>query len=254
VSQSIWTRCGGATEVRPLRGRFRRVVEAQFRNSTRRLVDSDEEQRVLEDLIDAHAKAPVPVGFEDLHYLLYTPFRHPPLRNGSRFGTRQQRGILYGARKLPTALAEVAYYRLVFLEGTRADLGELTTEHTAFRFGIQAERGVDLSAPPFREVEAAISSKTEYAASQQLGADMRAAGVEAALYVSARAAGREINLAVFENVFRPRRPMDEQGWTCTASRARVELRSRTLLGEPERHAFARAQFEVAGRLPAPALG
>jgi hypothetical protein len=229
------------------------VVEAQFRNSTRKLVDSDEEQGVLEQLIDARAKAPVPVGFEDLHYLLYTPFRHPPLRNGSRFGTRQERGILYGARKLPTALAEVAYYRLVFLEGTRADLGALTTEHTAFRFGLQAERGADLSEPPFRAFEAEISSKTAYAASQQLGADMRAAGAQACLYVSARAAGRGLNVAVFENVFRPRRPLDEEGWTCTATRTRVELRSRSLVGLEGRHAYERAQFEVEGRLPAPAL-
>jgi RES domain len=253
VWQSIWTRCAGTSELRPLRGRFRRLVEAQFRNSTRSLVDSDEEQGVLEQLIDAHAKAPVPVGFEDLHYLLYTPFRHPPLRNGSRFGTRQERGILYGARKLPTALAEVAYYRLVFLDGTRADLGELHTEHTAFRFGVQAERGVDLSESPFRAFEEAISSKIDYAASQALGADMRAARAEVALYVSARAAGREINVAVLENVFRPRQPIDEEAWRCTASRARVEFRSRTLIGEPERHAFERGQFEVGGRLPSPAL-
>jgi hypothetical protein len=229
------------------------VVEAQFRNSTRKLVDSDAEQEVLEQLIDARAKAPVPAGFEDLHYLLYTPFRHPPLRNGSRFGKRQERGILYGARKLPTALAEVAYYRVVFLDGTRADLGEVTTEHTAFRFGLQAERGIDLSEPPFRALEAEISSKTDYAASQQLGAEMRAAGAQACLYVSARAESRALNVAVFENVFRPRRPIDEEGWICTATRTRVEFRSRALLGADQRLAFARAQFEVDGRLPAPAL-
>ena len=99
MSPSIWTRCAGRSELRPLRGRFCRVVEAQFRNSTRKLVDSDAEQEALEALID-RAKDPVPPGFEDLHYLLYTPFRHPPLRNGSRFGTRQERGILYGAREL----------------------------------------------------------------------------------------------------------------------------------------------------------
>ena len=95
----------GGRGVRALGGRFHRVVEAQFRNSTRKLCDSDEEQEVLEKLIDERAKAPVPAGFEALHYLLYTPFRHPPLRNGSRFGTRQERGILYGARELPTAFA-----------------------------------------------------------------------------------------------------------------------------------------------------
>jgi RES domain-containing protein len=236
-----------------LRGRFSRVVEAQFRNSTRKLVDSDAEQELLEELIDRGAKLPVPQGFEGLHYLLYTPFRHPPLRNGSRFGTRLERGILYGARELPTAFAEVAYYRLVFLDGPAVDLGDLHLELTAFWFGIAAARGVDLSLAPFRSYEEQISSKTRYGASQRLGADMRAAGVQSCLYTSARAEGRHLNLAVFENVFRPRRPLREEPWICRATRANVEFRARTLLAAERRHAFARAQFEVKGQLPAPAL-
>src|SRR5207244_11296246 len=127
-------------------GRVCRVVKAQFRSATRKLVGWEAEQGVFEELIDRRAKLPVPAGFEGLHYLLYTPFRHPPLRNGSRFGTRLLRGILYGARELPTALAEVAYYRLVFLDGSAADLGDLHLDLTAFWFGISATRGVDLSA------------------------------------------------------------------------------------------------------------
>jgi RES domain len=229
------------------------VVEAQFRNSTRKLVDSDAEQELLEELIDRRAKLPVPEGFEGLHYLLYTPFRHPPLRNGSRFGTRLERGILYGARELPTAFAEVAYYRLVFLDGPALDLGELHLELTAFWFGISAARGVDLCAAPFRQFEAQISSKTRYDASQRLGADMRSAGVQCSLYTSARAEGRQVNLAVFENVFRPKQPIREEAWSCRATRAGVDFRSRALLGPERRDAFTRAQFEVKGRLPAPAL-
>lgn len=251
MSRTIWTRCGGTSSLQRLEGHFYRVVESQFRNSTRKLVDSDDEQAVLEQLIDT-AKNPVPEGFESLHYLLYTPFRHPPLRNGSRFGTRLQRGMLYGARETACALAEVAYYRLVFLEGTAAKLGELETELTAFRFGIRAQRGVDLTAAPFARHEREISSKVDYSPAQQLGAEMREAGVEAFLYVSARAEGRGINLGVFENVFAPRKPSDERMWRCTASREKVELRLNRLL-EEERHTFLREQFLVAGALPAPAV-
>src|SRR5205807_1469000 len=83
-----------------------------------------------------------PAGFEGLHYLLYTPFRHPPLRHGSRFGTRGERGILYAARELPTVFAEVAYYRLLFLEGTAALLSPIQVELTVFSFRIAAQRGV----------------------------------------------------------------------------------------------------------------
>src|SRR3989440_12196190 len=157
MSPSIWTRCAGRSEARRLSGRFRRVVEAQFRNSTRKLADSDEEQRVLEELLDARAKRPVPAGFEGLHYLLYTPFRHPPLRNGSRFGSRRERGILYAARELPTAFAEVAYYRLVFLGGTAAPLAPLLVGLTAFSFRISPARGGAPTQGPLREVPARIS-------------------------------------------------------------------------------------------------
>ncbi len=253
MSPSIWTRCAGRSEVERLAGRFRRVVEAQFRNSTRKLVDSDEEQRVLEELLDQRAKLPVPAGFERLHYLLYTPFRHPPLRNGSRFGTRQERGILYGAGSLPTALAEVAYYRLVFLEGSRAELGTLFVELTAFSFGISARRAVDLSRAPFRKHEGEISSKVSYRASQRLGAEMRGAGVQACLYVSARARERSLNLAVFADVFSPRAPLSEERWSCTATRARVEFRSQQFLTKDTGYTFERGQFLVRGALPAPAL-
>jgi hypothetical protein len=253
MSLSIWTRCAGRSRTLRLGGRFRRVVEAQFRNSTRKLVDSDDEQRVLEELLDARAKLPVPAGFEGLHYLLYTPFRHPPLRNGSRFGTRRERGILYAARELPTALAEVAYYRLVFLEGTAAPLGPVQVELTVFSFRIAAPRGVDLTEAPFRELEDRISSPSSYADSQRLGTQMREDGVQACLYVSARARGRGLNLAVFENVFRPRRPLDEERWVCTAARERVEFRAQRLLGGDQGFAYERDQFLVNGKLPAPAL-
>jgi hypothetical protein len=250
MSQSIWTQCAGRFS--PLSGSFRRVVESQVVNSTRKLLDSDAEQAVLEELLDRRAKLPVPAGFEDLHYLLYTPFRHPPLRNGSRFGTRQERGILYGSSDLPTAFAEVAYYRLLFLEGSAADLGVLQVELTAFRFGLAARRGVDLTALPFSQFEARISSKVSYDEAQRLGREMREDGVECCLFVSARAA-RGTNVAVFENLFSPKKPSGEERWSCVASRARVEMKSASLIGGAQALSFPREQFEVEGRLPAPAL-
>jgi hypothetical protein len=81
---------------------------------------------------------------------------------------------------------------------------------------------------------------------------MRADGVQAALYVSARASGRQLNLAVFDNVFAPRTPFEERGIRCRANRSRVEIRARELLGPDERWSFERGQFEVGGKLPAPA--
>ena len=253
MSQSIWTRCAGSSEVGRLALDAWRVVESQVALSTRKLVDSDAEQELLEELLE-RVKPPVPRerSFRHLHFLLYTPFRHPPLRQGSRFGTRAERGIWYGSRALPTALAEVAYYRLLFLEGTAAALGTVTVELSAFQAKIRTTHGVDLTVPPFAAHRARIASRTSYAVSQQLGHEMRAAGVEAFLFTSARDLNHGQNVGLFAPAFARRTPTIPHGWTCTATSARVEF-SRKDVFRRERHVFERSAFLVAGSLPAPAL-
>ena len=250
MSSSIWTRCGGASELRPLRLEPWRVVEAQHRVSTRKLVDTLEEQALLEDLIES-AKPPDPTSGR-LHYLLAAPFRYPPLRHGSRFGTRAERGIWYGSETQRGAFAEVAYYRLVFLEGTHADLGPVSTQLTAFRAQARSERGVDLVAPPFAAYRDVIASPVDYTETQALGRAMREAGVELFRYPSARAAD-EVNVGAFSpSVFAGSRPRSLETWQCTATRALVEF---VKLDYFRRSAFsfAREAFLVEGRLPTPAV-
>lgn len=245
----------GAGAVKPKAMAFDawRVVESQFITSTRKLVDSDGEQELLEEMLES-VKPPIPSDprLSRLHFLLYTSFRHAPLPRGSRFGTRAERGIWYGALALPTAFAEVAYYRLLFLEGTKADLGTVTVELSGFQAAIRTRRGVDLTKPPFAPHASRISSKTSYATSQRLGRALRKSGVEVALYLSARDAGGGKNVALFEPAFGRRTPSALSTWTCTATRRRVEISKKDVLHK-QRYAFERAQFEVAGRLPAPAL-
>ena len=53
MSFSIWTRCAGDSELRTLRLSPWRVVEAQHQVSTRKLVDSTEEQILLEESVTA---------------------------------------------------------------------------------------------------------------------------------------------------------------------------------------------------------
>jgi len=254
MSRNIWTQCAASCKSRRLELLAFRVVESQHVISTRKLVDSDAEQALLEDLID-RVKPPVPSEpeFRGLHYLLYTSFRHPPLRYGSRFGTRTERGIWYGSKELPTCFAEVAYYRLLFLEGTAADLGTLTVELTAFLSAVRCPKSMDLTRPPFRAFEAEISSKTSYDASQRLGAEMRAAGVGAFLFVSARAADRGTNIGLFSPAFASKRPSRFEAWTCSADRTKVEV-SRKSLAQTRVHrlSFPRVQFLVDDQLPSPA--
>ena len=251
MSSSIWTRCAGDSEIRPLHLSPWRVVEAQHQVSTRKLVDSAEEQALLEELID-RVKPPDPTGGR-LHYLLFTPFRYPPLPHGSRFGSRNERGIWYGSVDHRTAFAEVAYYRLLFLEGTQGSLGTVATSLTAFTARMRTARGVDLAAPPFDAHRRAIASPTSYALSQALGAAMRSAGVEAFRYPSARDNKGGINVAAFvASVFGNAKPKSLETWHCSASRELVEITQGDYF-KRDRFAFPRAQFLVQGVLPAPAL-
>jgi hypothetical protein len=251
MSSSIWTECAGASEIRLLTVDAWRSVEAQHQVATRKLVDSDAEQQLLEELIET-VKPPLLEGARR-HYLLSTPFRYPPLGYGSRFGTRLERGIWYGSEEQSTLFAEVAYYRFLFLHGSSADLGVVETELTAFRAAVRSEKGIDLTAPPFKAYRAVLASPTSYAATQALGLAMREAGVEAFRYTSARDAAAGANLGVFSAaVFGRRQPRSLETWHCTATRARVEVARRDYF----RHAvfgFSLEQFLVNERLPAPAL-
>jgi hypothetical protein len=228
--------------------------------STRRLVASDAEQQVLEELIDrAKPFLPPEPEFAGLHDLLTTPFRYPPLRHGSRFGRRSERGPWYGSESRSTALAETAYYRLLFLDGTTARLEPVLVDLSAFTVPVRTERGVDLTSPPFAAHQDEISSPSRYAASQVLGGEMRAAGVEAFRYRSARDLEGGCNLALFTpRAFAAKRPSSSEHWLCVASREAVEFSPRDLVRPRSRRArdtvrLPRAQFLVDGRLPAPAV-
>ena len=251
MSSSIWTRSGASSRIGALAAEPWRVVEAQHRIGTRKLVDSDEEQHLLE----AQLEAAKPPAADDgrLHYLLSTPFRYPPLPHGSRFGTRWDRGIWYGSDTLHTAFAEVAYYRLLFLEGTEADLDGLETELTAFRAPIATRRGLDVAKPWFDRWRAALVSKVSYADTQPFGAAMRAAGVEALRYASARDSDGGTNLALLTTrVFTAKKPRGLETWRLVSSRGMVEFSKRDYF--ERRHVrFARDAFLVGGALPDAAL-
>ena len=250
MSSSIWTRCAGGSELRALRLEPWRAVESQHHVSTRKLVDLDAEQQLLEELIDAAKPADRTGG--RLHYLLSTPFRYPPLRHGSRFGGRFERGIWYGAETQRTALADVAYYRLLFLAGTAADMGLVITPLTLFTAQIRTQRGIDLTVEPFSRHRADLTSPSSYAVTQQLGSDMRNAGVGAFVFTSARDPERGTCVAAFDPaVFGRRQPRRLEAWHCAATKSGVEFARRDYF-HPASHAFGRDTFLVDGILPAPA--
>ena len=83
-----------------LRGTVLRLVQQQGINSLEPLVDNLEQLARLEAMVTT-SKPPLQAAGPDTpsQPLLTTPFRYPPLRHGSRFGSRQYRGMFYGSRR-----------------------------------------------------------------------------------------------------------------------------------------------------------
>ena len=252
MKSGLWERCGGAANLRAFSMRPFRVVEAQHLSATRVLVDSTEEQAVLEELID-RAKPPYQPEAKGLHFLLSTPFRYPPLPHGSRFGKATEPGIWYGSKTPKTALSEAVYYRLLFLEGTRARLPQMEFELSVFRASVRTRRGVDLTKPPFAAHRKALASKTDYRDSQNLGASLREARVEVALYESARDADGGTNIAVFTpRAFARKTPDPPETWVMTVGASVIDVAKKSFFTK-EYFAFRRDAFLVRGKLPAPAV-
>ncbi len=210
-----WEACLAQAEAGQLSGRLLRLVESQEDVATTELVSSLERQAVLEDLLET-TKPPRRAGTERLHYLLATPFRYPPLKHGSRFGSDSEPSLFYGSLGLNAVLAEAAYYRFAFWHGmTVPPAGKLITQHTILETEYRTDRGLRLQAPPFDAHRQLLTHRTDYAATQVLGSKMRTAGIEAFEYVSARDPERGLNVALFTPDALPNdEPGSTESWLC----------------------------------------
>jgi len=198
-----------------------RVVEAQHRASTMRLVDTLAEQRVLEDLLDA-GKPPMPAEAQHLHYLLATPFRYPaPPPAGSRFRAIGDPGVWYGATAVHTALAEVAYWRLKFLADSPATPDLPAVPHTVFRAEVSGVALV-LTDVAFSRRRTQWEDPASYAMTQALARAARAAGIAMIRYRSVRDPQHRACTAVLTpKAFRRHEPLEQHGWLVKVTRARV---------------------------------
>jgi hypothetical protein len=255
MSAPIWTLCGGKSKLGSLNLNAWRIVEDQSRCSTMKLTRSSAEQAVLEDILEDRKPAfPFPPYQKTLHYLLWTPFRYPPLRNGSRFGTRLEVSIWYGSEAVETALAEKAYYRFVFHEGMTVPFQDsIENKYTAFCASVKASQAVDLSARSFADYHPIIESKIDYSHTQQLGGAMRADGVDAFVFGSARDKNRGRNIGLFHPaVFSGTEPKQQMLWHSFETRGHMRF-YRAVPGQERTMEFEMGEFMVDDRLPMPAL-
>lgn len=227
-------------------GRIWRVVESQQQVATTALVDNLAEQAMLEDLLE-NSKPAAPPGAERLNYLLKTPFRYPPLRWGSRFGTRFEPGIFYAAHTPRTALAETAFYRLLFLHGMLEPLESLLSQHIMFATRCHTPQGIKLQQAPFAQHTALLGDPVSYAHTQVLGSELRAAGYQALEFISARDLQQGINVALFvPQALRSRQPEKIQRLLAQTTAQGVAFKL-----EGELLTYPREAFLVDGDLPQP---
>lgn len=248
----LWSACGKQALLTGVEGELVRLVESQEQVATSSLVDDLHAQALLEDLLEP-TKPPLRAGTAGLHYLLAAPFRYPPLRHGSRFGSRHEPALFYGSRTLGTALAEVAYYRSVFLHGMRLPppSGRLLTQHTAFTATYRTPAGARLQAAPCAGHRDRLAHPGDYTATQTLGSALRGAGCGAIEYVSARDRRQGLNVALLSPLaLADNQPRHQQAWLCE-TRANMVRFSHSRGGDV--HDFPLDQFLVDGRLPQPAV-
>lgn len=245
----IWNRCDGSQHIGLLEGTLFRLVESQQQVATLGYVDTLEEQALLEDMLEA-VKPPYLESTTHLHYLLKTPFRYPPLKWGSRFGSVHENSIFYGGCSVKTTLFESAYYRFVFLYSMQGNLikPKLRSEHTLFSVDYKTDRGVQLEKAPFDTHQAELIHSSNYHACQQLGEAMRQAEVKAFTYKSARAeTGNCVGLFTPEP-FVQDKPKDTSHWLCEASLDYVSFKQ---VDMKDVMTFSINTFLVDGDLPLP---
>ena len=220
MSSRTWTPPAVASEAAPLRHEAWRAVEAQHVVSTRALVDTLDEQHVLERVLD-EAKPPVGEAAARLHYLLFTPFRYAPPPGGSRFRGPGDPGVFYAADAVRTACAELGYWRWRHLLDSPALQAMPTKPQTVFRMKL-ATMAVDLREPPFARERKTWTHPDDYGGCQRFGVTARAAGVGAIRYESVRDPLHGGCFAVLDpRAFARPSPLEQQTWMLSIARDRV---------------------------------
>ena len=229
------------TDLRPYRAKLFRMVEAQHRISTDRLVNGIAEQDILEELIE-EAKPAIPHEARGLHHLLRTPFRYGYAK-ATRFRRSSERpGIFYASESEQTAVAEAAYWYLRFLAASPAvSLPAATQERLAYRVPVQVERALDLTEPPLAAERTRWTDPEDYEPCQALAQQARAIGAQLIRYESVRDPPNGRNAALFDpTAFQ--KPVPASAGTWHFRFAGHKLTAFAALPSGERHDFTFGQF------------
>ncbi len=225
MSSPIWTRVALSSEFRTFDGRCWRLVEAQHRVSTLKLTDTLAEQSLLEDLIE-ETKPTIPPECRHLDFLLATPFRYGAVYpDGSRFRRPGRTpGVYYAAEDVTTALAEMAFYRLLFFaESPETPWPSDAADYTAFAARLMTARLLDLTREPLSQDSALWTDRADYGHCQSIADAARSVDADTIRYRSVRDPAGGANLAVLTcRAFSAFAPVERQSWRMRVSASGVQ--------------------------------
>lgn len=244
MSSGTWTPRAVASEAARFAGNAWRAVEAQHIASTMTLVDSLDEQLVLETVLD-DSKPAVPAATRRLDYLLFTPFRYAPPPGGSRFRGETDPGVFYCADETRTACAELGYWRWRHLLDAPALAAMPSSSQTVFRVSLDVST-VDLRKPPFVADRALWTDPHEYRSCQAFARTAREASLGAIRYESVRDPQHGGCCGVLHpDAFAKRAPLTQQTWVLSVFRERVVWQRSHVLGG-ETFEFLASMWTVPG--------
>lgn len=248
MSSPIWTAAALSSEAGALDVKCWRLVEAQHRVSTLKLTDTLDEQALLEDLVE-ETKPAIPVECRHLDYLLATPFRYGSIYpKGSRFRRPgKTKGVYYASESILTAIAEMAFYRLLFFaESPLTPWPADAADYTAFSVAVRTDRAIDLTRLPLSRDSALWTHPFNYEPCQALADEARDAILDLIRYQSVRDPAGRANVALLTcRAFAKRKPVDRQTWRIRLSATGVHA----LCDFPDRRiGFDRAAFAGDPRL------
>jgi hypothetical protein len=190
------------------------MVEGQHVISTMALVDTAEEQAVLESLLEA-TKPAIPEDCRHLHYLMSAPFRYGTYPTSSRFRRRGRTpGVFYASEHSLTAAAETIWYRFRFFDASPGTpLPQSAAAYTALAVRADVPFAADLTAPPLSDRAADWTDPDDYTACLAFADTARAEGIELIRYTSVRDPAARANVAILTcRAFAEREPAATESW------------------------------------------
>ena len=214
---------------KPYRNTVWRMIEAQFRPATLKLVDTQTEQNELEKIIET-SKPNVPEACKDLDYQFWSPFRYGCYPSHSRFRRRGRTpGVYYASENPLTAALETSWNRVKFYRASPdTKLPNNAVAHTAVQADIKAQKMIDLTWPDIAGLGPWMD-RDNYEPCCTLADNIRKDDGQIIIYASVRDPDVGRNVAILScEAFAQKAPIGTQTWHLNLKPDRIFWHNETL--------------------------